>query len=235
MLRKRHKIGKDPMIALKTEGLVHPLRRFGAVPLGREALDEVLRPYRRPNDKVSEWLREEALQPLRRGLYVTGPPLRSSPVCLPLVANHLYGPSYVSLDYALALYRMIPEGVAEVTSVTPRPSRSFTTSLARFSYTHLPLRFYAIGQQLGEGPVGERFLLASPTKALCDRLVLSRQLPPLSRQAMRDWLLHDLRLDPESLAGLSLDELRHVLIAGFKQRQIRTLLDVIDALQQELG
>jgi hypothetical protein len=99
----------------------------------------------------------------------------------------------------------------------------------------LPLRFYAIGQQLGEGPVGERFLLASPTKALCDRLVLSRQLPPLSRQAMRDWLLHDLRLDPESLAGLSLDELRHVLIAGFKQRQIRTLLDVIDALQQELG
>ena len=52
---------------------------------------------------------------------------------------------------------------------------------------------------------------------------------------MRDWLLHDLRLDPESLAGLSLDKLRHVLIAGFKQRQIRTLLDVIQALQQELG
>lgn len=48
------------MVTLKTDKLLHPLRRFGAVPLGREALDEVLRPYRRPNDKVSEWVREEA-------------------------------------------------------------------------------------------------------------------------------------------------------------------------------
>ena len=96
------------MITLKASKLVHPLRRFGAVPLARETLDEVLRPYRRPNDKVSEWLREGALQPLRRGLYVTGSPLRTTPICLPLVANHLYGPSYVSLDYALALHGMIP-------------------------------------------------------------------------------------------------------------------------------
>ena len=223
------------MITLKASKLVHPLRRFGAVPLARETLDEVLRPYRRPNDKVSEWLREGALQPLRRGLYVTGSPLRTTPICLPLVANHLYGPSYVSLDYALALHGMIPEGVAEVTSVTARPSRSFANCLGRFSYTHLPLRFYAIGQQLGEGPAGERFLLASPTKALCDRLVLSKQLTPLSRQAMGDWLLDDLRLDPDSLAALSLEELGHCLSTGYKQRQLSTLLHVIERLQKELG
>lgn len=229
------KIGDIPTKALKTDRLVHPLGRFGAVALAREALDEVLAPYRRPNDKVSEWLREGALQPLRRGLYLTGVPLRSTPVCLPLVANHLYGPSYVSLDYALALHGLIPEGVAEVTSVTVRPSRNFSNSLGRFSYRHLPLRFYAIGQQLGGGPAGERFLLASPTKALCDRLVLSRELPPLSRPAMRDWLLHDLRLDTDLLCDLSLDELRHCLSAGFKQRQLRTLLQVIEMLQQELG
>jgi hypothetical protein len=229
------KIGKIPMISLKTDRLVHPLRRFGAVPLAREVLDEVLSPYRRPNDKVSEWLREGALQPLRRGLYLTGAPLRSTPACLPLVANHLYGPSYVSLDYALALHGMIPEGVAEVTSATVKPSRNFTNSLGRFSYSHLPLRFYAIGQQLGEGPAGERFLLASPTKALCDRLVLSRELPPLSRSAMRDWLLRDLRLDTDLLCDLSLDELRLCLSAGFKQRYLRTLLRVIEMMQQDQG
>ena len=151
------------------------------------------------------------------------------------MANHLYGPSYVSLDYALALHGMIPEGVAEVTSVTAKPSRSFTTSLGRFSYSHLPLRFYAIGQQLGKGPAGERFLMASPTKALCDRLVLSRQLPPLSRQAMHDWLVQDLRLEPELLGALSLVELRHCLNTGYKQRQLSTLLQVIKNLQKELG
>lgn len=57
-------------------------------------------PYRHPNDNVSEWLREGALQSLRRGPYLTGAPLRSTPVRLPLVANHLHGPAYVSLDPA---------------------------------------------------------------------------------------------------------------------------------------
>jgi hypothetical protein len=52
---------------------------------------------------------------------------------------------------------------------------------------------------------------------------------------MRDWLLHDLRLEPVLLAELSLEELRHCLGTGFKQRQLRTLLLVIEALQQELG
>jgi hypothetical protein len=66
------------MKAAKTDKLVHPLRRFGAVPLARESLDELVSSYRRPNDKVSEWLREGALQPLRRGLFLTGPALRQS-------------------------------------------------------------------------------------------------------------------------------------------------------------
>ncbi|MCS5704695.1 hypothetical protein NZK27_00675 [Synechococcus sp. FGCU-3] len=111
------------------------------MPLARESLDELLSGYRRPNDKVSEWLREGALQPLRRGLYLTGPALRHTPACLPLLANHLVGPSYVSLNYALALHGLIPEGVAEITSVTPRPSRTLSNSYGRFSYSHLPLRF----------------------------------------------------------------------------------------------
>jgi hypothetical protein len=52
----------------RTDKFSHPLRGFEAVPLAREVLDEVLSGYRRPNDKVSEWVREGALQPLRRGL-----------------------------------------------------------------------------------------------------------------------------------------------------------------------
>jgi hypothetical protein len=222
-------------MAVKADKLVHPLRRFGAVPLARESLDEVLSAYRRPNDKVSEWLREGALQLLRRGLYITGPALRQSPACLPLLANHLVGPSYVSLDFALAIYGLIPEGVAEITSVTPRPSRTLTNSYGRFTYKHLPLRFYALGQQLGEGPDGLQYLIASPTKALVDRLVLSRNLAPLSQAAMRQWLLEDLRLDEELLSELSLEEIRRCQATGFKQRQLGTLLSVLERLQQEFS
>lgn len=218
----------------KTDRLIHPLRGFGAVPLARETLDEVLSGYRRPGDKVSEWLRQGALQPLRRGLYLTGASLRSSPVCLPLLANHLYGPSCVSLDFALAWHGLIPEGVAEVTSVTPRSSRRLSNALGRFSYHHLPLRYYVVGQELGQSGDGLSFLIASPAKALCDRLLLSRTLPPLSRGAMRQWLLEDLRLDPDALARLNLTDIRACLATGFKRRQLRTLLAVIEHLQCEL-
>jgi hypothetical protein len=223
------------MMPLKSDKLIHPLRQFGTVPLARETLDEVLSGYRRPGDKVSEWLREGALQPLRRGLYLAGPPLRSGPVCLPLLANHLYGPSCVSLDFALAWHGLIPEGVVEVTSVTPRPSRRLSNPIGRFSYQHLPLPYYAVGQELGEAGDGLSFLMASPAKALCDRLVLSRSLPPLSRGAMRQWLLEDLRLNQALLPDISLADLRACLATGYKRRQVGTLLAVIEHLQQEVA
>lgn len=213
----------------------HPLRSLGDLPVGREVLDELLQGYRRPNDKVSEWIREGALLPLRRGLYLAGHGLRNGPACLPLLANHLYGPSYASLDFALAWHGLIPDGVVEVTSVTPKAARNISNSLGRFTYQHLPLRYYPIGQQLGEGPAGLSFLIASPSKALCDRLVLSRQLPLLSRAAMRQWLLEDLRLEPDALSTISAQEIRQYLASGFKRRQLGTLLTVVQSLQQELG
>jgi hypothetical protein len=220
---------------VKTDKLIHPLRQFGTVPLARETLDEVLSGYRRPGDKVSEWLRDGALQPLRRGLYLAGPPLRSGPICLPLLANHLYGPSCVSLEFALAWHGLIPEGVVEVTSVTPRPSRRLSNPIGRFRYQHLPLTYYAVGLELGEAGDGLSFLMASPAKALCDRLVLSRSLPPLSRGAMRQWLLEDLRLNPELLHEINLADLRACLATGYKRRQVGTLLAVIEHLQQEVA
>jgi hypothetical protein len=66
-------------MATRTDKLEHQLRRFGGVQLPREVLDDVLAGYRRPNDKVSEWKRQGALEPLRRGLYLAGQPLRQGP------------------------------------------------------------------------------------------------------------------------------------------------------------
>ena len=215
--------------------LEHPLRGFGVVPLARETLDGVLRGYRRPNDKVSEWMKEGALQPLRRGLYLAGQPLRGGPICLPLLANHLYGPSCVSLDYALAWHGLIPEGVVEVSSVTPRPSRRLQNALGRFSYQHLPLPYYVVGQNLGQSAEGLSFLITSPAKALCDRLVLSRGLGALSRETMRQWLLEDLRLDAELLGQLDLADIHACLVTGYKRRQLGSLLAVLEALQKEMN
>jgi hypothetical protein len=84
MFGNSKKIGSNPIMPreiskarIASSGLTHPLQEFGAVPLARETLDEVLRGYRRPGDKLSEWLRQGALQPLQRGLHVmsASPPL----------------------------------------------------------------------------------------------------------------------------------------------------------------
>ena len=216
----------------KIDRFTHPLERLGAVPLPREALDEVLEGYRRPNDKISEWLKEGALLHLRRGLYLAGPALHGGPACLPLLANHLYGPSYVSLDFALAWHGLIPEGVAEITSVTTKASRTVDNAVGRFSYRHLPLTYYRIGQSLGQSDEGLGYLIATPTKALCDRLVLDPRLQRLSRAAMRDWLLEDLRLDADLLGELSLAEMEQCMQARYKRRELGTLKATIEALQE---
>ena len=52
---------------------------------------------------------------------------------------------------------------------------------------------------------------------------------------MRDWLLHDLRLESDLLGNLSLDELRQYLSVGFKQHKLRILLQLFEAMQQELS
>jgi len=51
-----------------------------------------------------------------------------------LVVNLLYTPSYVSFDYALSYYGLIPERVYEVTSATLHAKKIFETPLERFSY-----------------------------------------------------------------------------------------------------
>jgi hypothetical protein len=61
------------------------------------------------------------------------------------IANPLYGPSYISLEYALSYYGLIPERVESITSVTTKRSKKFITPLGSFSYEHIPLKAYPIG------------------------------------------------------------------------------------------
>ena len=48
------------------------LSQFGSVPVSHDDLRTLLMSYRRPNDKVAEWIKRGVLLPIRRGLYVVG-------------------------------------------------------------------------------------------------------------------------------------------------------------------
>lgn len=211
--------------------LARSLRAFGRVPFSHGALLPLLADYRRPNDKIAALLARTDLVQLRRGLYLLGTELRGGPVSLPLIANVLFGPSYVSLDFALSWHALIPEGVVEVSSVTPRRTREFVTPVGRFSYTHLPLAVYGVGVRMEKTAEGFNFLMASPEKALCDKVLLTRNLNAVSVASMRAYLLEYLRMEPEALDALDVRIIKQCLEAGHKPRQLAALLAALEAMR----
>ena len=207
------------------------LLAFGSVPFSHGALLPLLADYRRPNDKIAALLARGDLVQLCRGLYLLGSELRTVPVSLPLVANVLFGPSYVSLEFALGWHALIPEGVVEVSSVTPRRTRELVTPVGRFSYTHLPLAVYGIGVRMEKTREGAGFLIASPEKALCDKVLLTRNLSAMSVASMRAYLLDDLRMAPDALAALDVRIIQQCIEAGHKPRQLTALLRALETMQ----
>lgn len=201
------------------------LQQFGTIPFSHGALLPALKDYRRPNDKIAEWLRQGVLLSLKRGQYLLGD--TGAEPCLPLVANHLYGPSCVSLEYALAWHGLIPERVHEVTSVCTGRGRTIENALGRFSYARLPAKVYPCGiTQVSVSP-RETFLIASPAKALCDKLMLMPRLRVSGRTTMQRFLLDDLRLDPGALGALDLDVVRTYARCGTKTAPLRALLQCL--------
>lgn len=211
--------------------MIKQLRTFGSIPFSHGALLSFLGEYRRPNDKIARLLAAGDLVQIKKGLYVLGSEHRAAPLSLPLVANVLYGPSYVSLDFALSWHGLIPEGVFEVSSVTPRRARQYDTALGAFSYTRTFAALYGIGVAMERNADGSCFLMASPEKALCDKILFTRNLDAGTPGAMRIFLEDDLRIDPEALAGMDLEPVRQCLAAGHKPRQLGALCKVLESLR----
>ncbi|NLC09748.1 MAG: hypothetical protein GX782_07275 [Gammaproteobacteria bacterium] len=205
------------------------LSSFGGVPFSHGALLPLLSDYARPNDKISEWLAAGTLISLKRGLYVVGAPWRQEALCMPLLANRLYGPSCVSLEYALAWHGLIPERVVEVTSVCTGRGREFENALGRFSYTKIPQQLFPLGITI-EAVGNQHFWLANPTKAVCDTVLLTRHLRAFGKASMQDFLLEDLRMDEEILRDFDESVLEGYASSGYKPRQFKALRQVLEGL-----
>lgn len=101
---------------------------------------------------------------VRNGLYT----LRLEPPPDEAVANKLYAPSYISFEYALAHYGIIPESVYTITSATTRITREFIVNDRSFTYSHIKKEAYR-GYK-AEKMRGMTVLMAEPEKALVDYL-----------------------------------------------------------------
>lgn len=174
---------------------------------------DCLKDYKSPRGKLTTLLQKEDLIRVKKGLYLFGSDYRKGPYSSEIMANKIYGPSYISREYALAYYGLIPEYVAEVTSVSTKRTRIFDTPIGRFSYSHLPAKLYQVNFNLVLVRNNETALFATPEKALADLLYL-RNYHIETLNELVDLLFDDLRLDEELVSKMRIGMFTEILNAG---------------------
>lgn len=210
-----------------------PINQLNNTPFTLSVLAAMYPETKHISDKARRLEQDGRIIRLKRDLYVRSSGDGASPSTM-LIANHLYGPSYVSLHTALRHYGLIPERVYETQSMTIKHSRSFDTPLGLFSYHTCPTDYFPIGiRQEKDG--NDVYLIASPEKALCDLILKTTGVHTTSSRSLRTFLESDLRLDMELLKNFDTDLIRLCRThATVKNETITHLINLIDNEQRHL-
>ena len=136
--------------------------------------------------RLTEWQQKGYITKIIKGHYIFCDVEPDDNILIE-IANRIYGPSYVSLETALAHHHLIPESVYAITSVTTRRTYAFETPVSRFFYRTLLRRLF-FGYDIGPRPIKIAFV----EKALLDLFYLNPNL-----QTEEDF--ESLRLDRDSL------------------------------------
>lgn len=185
--------------------------------------------YENTNDKINRLQQKGIIKSIKKGFYLHSSIYNKNIVSKEIISNILLeSPSYISLDYALFFYGLIPEAIHEITAVTTNRSKIFNTDLGIFSYKHIKKELFYIGVKI-ESSTNGNFMIASKEKAICDKIYLTKDISITSISAMYDFLENDLRIDIDDLKDLNLkiiNEYYHVS----KSKKVRILLNFIQKL-----
>ena len=183
------------------------------------------------NSKIAYMVNKGELIRLKKGLYALGEDYQTASIDTISLANILYAPSYVSFDYALSYYGLIPERVYEITSATMRMKKEFDTPLGRFTYKPVPLQAYALGIDWLYDDIHGGKLIATSEKALCDKIRSDRGIGRLSQEKLRDYLEFDLRIDMDLLYTLDASLILAIAMA-YRSSNLKNLSKLITNRKQ---
>lgn len=203
------------------------LNQFGIIPIDTAALKAALDDYKSPKDKITTLEQSGLLIRLKRGLFVVAPMVHSQPLSKELIANHIYGPSYISLQTALSFYGLIPERVHTVCSMTTKRSSSFINPLGNFDYITVPAAYFAIGIRQEIVNNNYAYLIATPEKALCDMIVETKGLKLQSIKAIQNYLEEDLRVDLSIIEHYDIDIINQCMELGSNKRELTLLYKLL--------
>jgi predicted transcriptional regulator of viral defense system len=192
---------------------------------------ECLKAYQQPRVKLHHLLKIGALIRVKKGIYIFDKKFAKRPYCSEVLANMIYGPSYVSLEWACQYYRLIPEKVTTVTSVTTQRFKRFETPLGWYTYDHLHKDLYPVGVTLFKFSDRQQALMATKEKALVDLLCIRRGVFTSVKQ-LKETLFEDLRIDPEDLRTFNLNLLEEIYNA-YSHLAIKFLVKLLKRMKSD--
>lgn len=182
-----------------------------------DQLKEKYKDYSDIGGKISRLIHAENIFPLVKGIYETDGKTDGM-----LLASAIYGPSYLSFEYALYYYGMIPEAMFHTyTSATfdKRKKKAYKNHFGSFYYRDIPKAVASYGisyHQIGN----YSYIMASKEKALCDKLYI---MPPVHNlKELKAMLFEDLRIDEQIFE--SLDKTQILSIAPLYHKKNLDLL-----------
>ncbi len=170
--------------------------------LNVEQLEKQYHEYRNPVAKINREVKNGNIFPLTKGLYET-----ENNTDRLLLAQSLYGPSYVSFDYVLCLNGFMVDGLQDVVTCATfrkRKSKVFRNTFGTFIYRDVPSKAFPYGVKYFES--GQySILMATKEKAFCDKLYIST--PVRSMKDFKELLFEDLRIYEDCFEYLNLNDL----------------------------
>lgn len=162
--------------------------------------------YSNKNNKINREIKNQKLFKIITGLYETDP---NTPGYL--LASSIYGPSYISFEYALSFYGFIPERVDTVTCATfnKKKKKQYNTDFGVFTYRDVPIIVYPLEIVLiQEGSYS--YQIATLEKALCDKLYTLKPLKNYSN--LKKMLFDDLRINIDDFNKLNIDKIQKLSV-----------------------
>ncbi len=168
------------------------------------------------NGKIRREIMAGKYIPIIRGLYETDKTIPGY-----YLASYIYGPSYLSFDYALSYYGMIPERVTNYTSATynKQKTKKYITPFGTYIYRDIPKAAYPF-DILAIEESNYVYYIASKEKALCDKLYSLKTVTSLKQ--LEKMIFEDLRVYPDEFFSLDIDKLS-MLIPKYKSKNLMLL------------
>lgn len=178
------------------------------------------------NGNIKYWIKSGELIMLKKGFYALKDFYEKEPqkdLYLEYIANQLIAPSYLSMEYVLSKYQIMPEPVNAITSVTLKTTRELINPLGAF-------RYYSLSSSLFQGYKIKYFLNspiweAEKSKALFDFLYIRF----LKNNFVSRQTIEDLRLNWENVSSKELLKASSY-VSFVKSVKIRDVFDIIKNL-----